>query len=119
MDATLARPTGLRLDYGQRLYDFAVFFFSLFSFNNSRPMDRKDIRNLVNRIHALGLCEMGLVFTYIFWDSSSGKLRDLTSSPGWKNKFHKSRKKSNSSGLPENGKFHHFTTSMGQPRQLR
>lgn len=29
MDATLTRPTGLRLDYGQRLYDLA-FSFSLF-----------------------------------------------------------------------------------------
>jgi hypothetical protein len=29
MDATLARPTGLRPDYGQRLYDFA-FFLSLY-----------------------------------------------------------------------------------------
>lgn len=27
MDATMARPTGLRLDYGQRLYDFAFFYF--------------------------------------------------------------------------------------------
>jgi hypothetical protein len=30
MDATLARPTGPRLDYGQRLYDFAFYFLLIF-----------------------------------------------------------------------------------------
>lgn len=30
-------------------------------------MDWRDIRDFVKRIHALGLCKMGLVLTYIFF----------------------------------------------------
>lgn len=59
--------------------------------------------------------ETEMVLTYIFWDSSSGKLRDLIRSPGWKI-LTKAEKKLTRRAYQKTGKFHHFTRSMGQPR---
>lgn len=59
MDATLARPTGLRPDYGQRLYDFAFFLSLYFFFQQFTPNGLEGYPELCEKASHLGSVRNG------------------------------------------------------------
>jgi hypothetical protein len=90
MDATLARPTGLRPDYGQRLYEFASFL-SIF-FQQFTPDGPEGYPELGEKDSHLGSVRNGTGLNIHFLGFFLREAENLISSPGWENKNQQKQK---------------------------